>query len=63
VPLPFLSPSKVPDHLGKLGVYEVLEVIGRGAFGIVLRALDPKLNRVVAIKVLNDRARICSGVV
>ncbi len=50
--LSFLSPSSEPKHLGRLGSYEILEVIGRGAFGIVLRALDPKLNRVVAIKVL-----------
>jgi serine/threonine protein kinase/WD40 repeat protein len=52
IPLNFLTPSEVPGHLGKLGSYEILEVIGRGAFGIVLRALDPKLHRVVAIKVL-----------
>ncbi len=52
IPLNFLSPSHVPGQLGKLGSYGILEVIGRGAFGIVLRALDPKLNRVVAIKVL-----------
>lgn len=51
--LSFLSPSSTASHLGKLGPYEVLEVMGRGAFGIVLRALDPKLNRVVAIKVLS----------
>lgn len=51
--LSFLSPSSFPAHLGKLDHYEILEVIGRGAFGIVLRALDPKLNRVVAIKVLS----------
>ncbi len=50
--LSFLSPSPNPRHLGRLGSYEILEVLGRGAFGIVLRALDPKLNRVVAIKVL-----------
>jgi hypothetical protein len=50
--LAFLAPSSRPGHLGRLGHYEVQEVIGKGAFGIVLKALDEKLQRVVAIKVL-----------
>ncbi len=29
IPLGFLSPSKKPDSLGRLGHYEVLEVIGK----------------------------------
>lgn len=50
--LSFLSPCDKPDRIGKLGPYEVFEVLGRGGMGIVLRGLDLKLNRVVAIKVL-----------
>jgi serine/threonine protein kinase len=50
--LDFLVPSDTSDCLGKIGQYEVTEVVGRGGMGIVLKGNDPKLNRVVAVKVL-----------
>src|SRR5262249_24874804 len=50
--LDFLEPSTRPGALGRLGHYEVLEVIGQGGMGTVLRAFDVKLQRVVAVKVL-----------
>jgi serine/threonine protein kinase len=50
--LAFLTPSAKPGVLGRLGHYEVLEVAGQGGMGVVLRAHDEKLHRVVAIKVL-----------
>ncbi|MFO0999187.1 MAG: protein kinase [Planctomycetaceae bacterium] len=53
IPLGYLSPSKKPDSLGRLGHYEVLQVLGKGAFGTVLKAFDEKLHRMVAIKVMS----------
>src|SRR5262245_18025082 len=53
--LPFLQPSTEPGHLGRLGPYEVLGVIGRGGMGVVLKAHDPALRRLVAIKVLSPQ--------
>src|SRR5262249_8799440 len=50
--LDFLTPSDRPGSLGRFGTYEVEQVIGRGGMGLVLRALDPDLNRIVAIKVI-----------
>jgi WD40 repeat protein len=54
--LGFLEPSSRAGTLGRLGQYEVLSVVGRGGWGIVLKAFDEVLHRVVAVKVL-DPAR------
>ena len=50
--LAFLQPSSRPDSLGRIGHYDVLEVLGRGGFGIVFRAFDDVLQRVIAVKML-----------
>ncbi len=50
--LDFLTPSDKPGSLGRLGHYEVQEVVGRGGMGVVLRAFDETLHRVVAVKVM-----------
>ena len=43
--------SPANAHPQRMGKYEIIAEIGRGAFGTVYRGLDPQLNRPVAIKV------------
>lgn len=53
--LSYLSPSSKVGSIGKLAHYEVIQVLGQGGFGTVLKAFDEKLHRMVAIKVLDPR--------
>lgn len=41
------------DQPSKIGRYDVASEIGRGAMGVVYRAMDPMLERTVAIKTIN----------
>jgi serine/threonine protein kinase len=51
--LDFLEFSGKPGSLGRLAHYEVVEVLGRGGFGTVVKAFDEKLHRMVAIKIMS----------
>jgi eukaryotic-like serine/threonine-protein kinase len=49
----YLELATRPGWLGRLAHYEIEEILGRGAFGIVAKAFDEKLHRVVAIKLMS----------
>jgi serine/threonine protein kinase len=48
-----LRPSDDPESLGRIGGYEVSGVVGAGGMGVVLKAHDRSLDRIVAIKVMS----------
>lgn len=53
VSLHFLQPASDSAYLGRLHHFDVMRVIGRGGMGLVLEAFDSRLQRNVALKVLD----------
>lgn len=47
-----LDPSEDPRYLGRIGVYEICGLIGRGTTGLVLKAHETRLGRFVALKLM-----------
>src|SRR5262249_54545527 len=43
----FLTPPQEADEIGRLGSYRVLKVLGSGGMGVVFKAEDPQLKRMV----------------
>lgn len=54
-----LDPTDDSCCLGRIGGYEVLGVVGSGAMGVVLKAADRSLDRIVALKVMNPSLAAC----
>lgn len=50
--LSFLDPAERPDEIGRLGEFRILQVLGRGGMGVVFRAEDTSLERIVALKIM-----------
>jgi serine/threonine-protein kinase len=52
LPTGLVAPSDDASKIGRIGQYEIVDFIGRGGMGVVLKAFDAKLNRYVALKVM-----------
>jgi eukaryotic-like serine/threonine-protein kinase len=53
--LDFLEPDEDPNFLGRLDRYRLERMVGRGGMGMVFKAVDACLERIVAVKVLDPQ--------
>lgn len=51
--LDFLDPASDSAYLGRIAQFDVMRILGRGGMGVVLEAFDSRLQRNVALKVLD----------
>lgn len=59
----FLAPPESSDEIGRIAHYRVVEFIASGGMGLVFKAEDSKLNRMVCIKVLKPSLATNRGAV
>ncbi|PQO47425.1 hypothetical protein C5Y93_05115 [Blastopirellula marina] len=53
------SETTLSEERRSIGPYQIIRTVGHGAFGVVFQAIDPRLNRDVAVKVPRPEVLVC----